>query len=452
MTSLASNLGPANIKRQASRSLEERVAQEDDYSGVSLLKKTSSGGLQLFTEALDGSGNNPTFQNRKILKVNKRSSPFIVGGVNNSNDSVPRRMDSNNSLSDGLNLTLNESSFQTDSDGRDDSLTKQYSIDSNNNALLGAESLNLIDDFDSLLDRNPSMELFSNGNDNYDENKHKPLPRTTSTDSNPTLFRQESIDLWGNSGDNCDGEIYEDMIDPDEQMLERELSDNLSNINMLNPSPRNNNNVRQRRSFTDTLLERTGINRVLPSSWKVSASLKKSRSKSKGRGANSSYNNNNNKGSTSNSTANRRANRRRLESKNSTELKELHRNNQKQFRDNIKNLNIRLQNAVKLGIDVDKYKNDLGRMIKVDWYVGAISLLKDDTEEQAVACIQEKQMERESRQGISENVNRFKMLRSYEDNELKKIQDIVCDKSKKITKALTLQQASEFLERKFADS
>ena len=247
--------------------------------------------------------------------------------------------------------------------------------------------------------------------------------------------------------------MYEDMMDQDERILERELSNNVSNLsNLLNPSPRNNNNVRQRRSFTDTLLERTGINRALPSSWKVSASLKKSRSKSKGRGANSSYSNNNNKGSTSNSTANRRANRRRLESKNSTELKELHRNNQKQFRDNIKNLNIRLQNAVKLGIDVDKYKNDLGRMIKVDWYVGAISLLKDDTEEQAVACIQEKQMERESRQGISENVNRFKMLRSYEDNELKKIQDIVCDKSKKITKALTLQQASEFLERKFADS
>ena len=442
MASLASNLGPSNIKRQASRSLEERIAQEDDYSGGSLLKKTSSGGLQLFTEALGNSGDNPTFQNRKILKVYKTSS------LNNSDDSVPRRIDSNNSLSDGLNLTFNESS-----DGRDDSLTKQYSIGSNNNNLLGEEGFDLIDDFDSLLEKNSSIELFSNGSDNYDENKHKPLPRTTSNDSNPTLFRQESIDLWGKSVDNCDEEMYHDMLDPDEQIKgERELSDNLSNINMLDSSPRNNNNVRQRRSFTDTLFERTG--RFFHSSWKGPASLKKNRSKSKGGGNNSSYknNNNNDKSGTNASTANRRASRRRLESKNSTELKELHRNNQKQFRDNIKNLNIRLQNAVKLGIDVNKYKDDLGRMIKVDWYVGAIALLEDCTEEEAVVRIQEKQVERESRQGVSENVNRFKMLRSYEDNELKKIQEIVCDKSKKITKALTLLQASEVLERRFADS
>jgi hypothetical protein len=514
MASITSSLIPTDrVKRQASRTLEEREAQEqaqalddfdfdvpsDNHNG-SRLKKKSSSGQDLFNEALGGSdNNNPTFQNRKVLKVKKSSflhkKPSNASiGDDDADIYDPGRSNSNNSLQGGLNLSLGQNSFFNDSPGDNDVLNKQMSVDSDNNTPLGSHGLNISENFLNDIDNtievlnsysptNGSLRSFSNSsmnsmykknnnNNNNNNNNKKPLPRTTSNGSTTSIggmmVRQESLDAWGTSSDfnfNIGGEssfeeaqgleMYEDMMD-DEEIMRRELqktetimvnselSDNFGNIDMNNtpdPSPRNNNsNPRQRRSFTEQIAETVGN------------AFEKTTAKFFGKGRKKSTNNNNNNNSTSgNAKAKPKPRKKKpIETKTSEEVKRVHKEAQLKHRNQIGKKMERVKEAVRLKVDYGgEYKETLGRMTKIDFYVAVIGIANNDTEEQVVHRILNKRNELAAKRKDNETKqNRFKRLRLSEKAVLGELQDLICNPQIKITIANTLDQAAEFLEDK----
>ena len=324
---MASLMPTSHIKRQASRSLEERVLQDQlDFAddtvqshskSKGIVRKSSSGQL-LFVEALGvdkESPINPTFQNRKVLKVKGSSlNKMDSNGSQTIGDAdmliTPQRSSSNNSLSGNLNLSLGQNSFigldvdgvdgtgaERTNEANDDGDDFLSNLDSAFEALENyqghdeAGNLSKRSSIESLNLTNSSYRSISNSSNGRDDSE-RPLPRTFSNSSSVNggmgVFRQDSLEVmgldaedveafgdksnrsssysWGEHGD----QLYVSMMDDDE-LLEKEfqktsaivvnseLSDNFGNLmnTTPDPSPRNQDATR-RRSFTEQIKETVG--------------------------------------------------------------------------------------------------------------------------------------------------------------------------------------------------
>ena len=456
---MASLMPTSHIKRQASRSLEERVLQDQlDFAddtvqshskSKGIVRKSSSGQL-LFLEALGvdaESPANPTFQNRKVLKVKGSSlNKMDSNGSQTIGDAdmliTPQRSSSNNSLSGNLNLSLGQNSFigldvdgvdgtgaERTNEANDDGDDFLSNLDSAFEALENyqghdeAGNLSKRSSIESLNLTNSSYRSISNSSNGRDDSE-RPLPRTFSNSSSVNggmgVFRQDSLEVmgldaedveafgdksnrsssysWGEHGD----QLYVSMMDDDE-LLEKEfqktsaivvnseLSDNFGNLmnTTPDPSPRNRDSTR-RRSFTEQIKETVG---------KTVSNLFGTKNKGKAKSS---------RGSNSRKNAKPRKGRKKLVSKTSAEVKRIHTEAQQKHRDQNAAKLERLKAAIKMTVDFDgKYKTKLGRMTEIDFYTAVIGIANDETDKEVVRRILKKREEHAKRSENQEKKQRI---------------------------------------------
>ena len=121
---------------------------------------------------------------------------------------------------------------------------------------------------------------------------------------------------------------------------------------------------------------------------------------------------------------------------------------QQKHRDNHKIKMDRLHEIVRTLVDVEGHKSDIGRITKMDIYTCALGLAKGKKSDQ---IIQELINIREDKKAAgSDGKDRFKRLRAEEKEILTQLQAVVTKSDKKLTKANALDDAVDFLENKYA--